>query len=78
MPRLNQKRSMFRNQPLNLVYFMIGESEIFGKFNRLQPEFRDVPITFHVDVDGLATIRAEKHETVRTDPENRWHPMSSP
>jgi hypothetical protein len=68
MPCLNQKFPMLPDQPLDLIYFMIGESEVLGKLNRVQPELGDAPIVFHMDVDGLTTIRAEEHEAVRADP----------
>ena len=38
MPRLNQEFSVFPDQPFDLLHFMIGESQVLGKLNWLQPE----------------------------------------
>jgi hypothetical protein len=74
MPCLRQELLALLDQPANPTHFMVGESKIPGKLNRLQPRLGDLPIAFHVDMHRLASIRAEEQEPVGTNRKNRWHP----
>jgi len=77
MPCLNQELSVFRDQPFDLVRFVIGKPKVFGQLNWLKPKLGDEPIPFHMNVHRLTKVRTEEHEAVGTDPENRRHPISS-
>jgi hypothetical protein len=77
MPCLNQELSVFRDQPFDPAYFMVGKPKVLGKRNWLQPKLGDVPIPFHVDVHWFTTVRTEEHEAVGTNRENGRHPTSS-
>jgi hypothetical protein len=76
MPCLNQELLVLFDHSFDPANFMIGKTVVLGKLRRVQPELGDVPIPFDVNVRRLTSIRAEKHEPVRTDRENCWHPIS--
>jgi hypothetical protein len=73
MPCLNQELLVLSDQTFDPVHFMIGKPEVFRKLDWFKPELRHMPISFHMDVHRLASIRAEEHKFVGTDCENRWH-----
>jgi hypothetical protein len=78
MPFLQEEIPVLYNDLTNLSKLVAAKTPIARQTHRLQPELRVSTRVSHMYVRRLATLQAEKEESVSTDPQQRGHYFSLP
>lgn len=63
---------MLPHEAQDLREFARSKSKVVRKADRLQPEFRSLPVACYVNVRGFILVARKEEEPVWTTPENRW------
>ena len=73
IPGLHDYRAMVFHDSRDTSDFRAAESTTFFKSDRIEPEFRNIVISFHVHVNRFVTIPGVEEEPIWPAPENRRH-----
>jgi len=64
---------MLFNEPTYCIEFHPVESPCLLESNRIQPKFRHLILSSHMDMGRFATVKGNEEETVRAYPQGRRH-----
>jgi hypothetical protein len=72
MPCLYQLCLMLPHEAHDPREFARRKSKVVRKADRLQPEFRGLPVACYMNVRAFTLVARKEEEAVWTTPENRW------
>ena len=61
------------NQTRDPVQLVFRKAAVLGECDRIEPEFSNTQIEFHMDMDRLASIGTEENKAIRSLSKDSWH-----